>query len=337
MHDDTEDRTDHHAWWALAIGIVAALVWSFLTLLQIVRSTAADLHDDNQPAILGAVFGHAFVISAIIGIILYFAFLRRWAPRRGLLYFLIILVVASGATYGGLMYIKSVGDENERDSNRQAKIAMAEMHSAVAAVTHNTPPSALDMRVSAKGDAGIAEGLEKHYLFILLTDRQDFFGELKALGFPGLLAPQSLAADRHLAATRGKLVHARQIVAKYAALSQARVAEMRSAIVKSPLGDPAKSAMLAAFDRTIQREDAHRARLWTLEDSIMLEYQRMVALLAHPRGDWTASGRIIRFANPADLADYKTHIRNVKAYAAEAQLLHAAALQSMNDTFSLPQ
>jgi hypothetical protein len=67
-------------------------------------------------------------------------------------------------------------------------------------------------------------------------------------------------------------------------------------------------ALAEVLGRSLSQNQDEREMVWTCDDGILAEYEKMVAIPAHPQGRWIARGDKILFANQADLAAYQDDI-----------------------------
>ncbi len=304
----------------LAIGIVAVIVICLLgapqmskTFGEIFRSAPEDAAS-RGPQLLGAGFGiviaSTLIWAGIVWAVIYFAFVRSRAPSRGPAYFIVLLVV--GFLVNGVIML-GVSSVAQRDANdAQAKVFLHE----VGSVVHNSKDlvsgkQALDTRIHAKGDAGIAEGVVKTLFARLLADRQAYREELKDIGLHELFSASHLAADPGLRRTRVTLEKAHDVVAKYRALTLRHFAEMRTMAENSAMSAEAKADFVRGVDSGMADSGAQIEQEWALEDGIITKMQSATAILT--RGRWVARGNKILFSNPADMVAFNTKIGEIKA------------------------
>jgi hypothetical protein len=328
MHETSDDRSHTGlAWGALAIAVMVVCVWGLTQLPGEIGKVASALRDDDLPYVTGALSGSALIRTVVVWAVLYFAATRRWAPGRGPLFFLILLVVTTATNIGATLFAKSVAETHNRDLQTQTAMAEADLKSAFAAIKANPSTAVIDQHVNAQGDAGIVEGITKRYLATVLKDRQDYRAALAATGFPNFLTPANLAAHKGLTTARVELARCRELVKTYSGLGVQRGTEYRAAIQSSRIAEPLKNQALQSIDAGLARSEPLQQRHWILEDSLFADFEKIAALLAHPRDSWTVNGRTFRFVNHADLEDYNALVHDVQAAAAEEKALHADAVQ----------
>jgi hypothetical protein len=327
MHDTNQDEPRGNAIWELFFAIVIAIVWTLYDLSGDLVTLVKQMSNGEADYAYGRITGASVIVVVIVWAVLYFTAVRRRAPGRGPLYFLVILGVTLAADIGVVQLVQSAANSNDN----QFKTMASDLRATFGAINDKSTASAVDTPVNAQGDAGVLERTAKSFVAIRLTDRQNYAAELKALGYPDFLSPHNLAADKHMVATRAKLAQARAIVKKYAALTEARFPAFHTAIQKLPVNEALKRQFLSGFDDSVAREKPQRDRLWVLEDSILAEREKIAALMAHPGKPWVVRGKMILFGSNADLAAYNAHIAAINAMRNEELSLRANAQQTLNN------
>ena len=170
----------------------------------------------------------------------------------------------------------------------------------------------VDVRPTARGDAGTLEAIARQLIAQVAADRQHYGAEISALGFPGFMAPERLATDRGLHATRARLTQAAAVVEKYRALQMSRIRDYRDAVAKAGISDVDKQAALARIDSDVSENVIRINRSWDLEADILGEYKQAVEVLARAQGDWVVFHHTLRFSRPADLQAFNSHVQNAR-------------------------
>jgi hypothetical protein len=256
--------------------------------------------------------------------------LRRQSAARNAVYFLIICGTAAVTDTTIITLSKTAADQQAAAEKAQFKTAVDEIQSVGSALMDaSSTPSEIDQNVKSSGDAGAIEKVVKGFAANLLSDRQAYLQEVKATGFPGFLKPASLAADPSMRRGRAKLAENRRIIARYKALSRSRMSQFRAAITTSRLSDPLKRPMLAGADNSIAKVTAQTDREWDSEDSIMVEYDDALAVLA--RGRWEIVGGRIAFTDAADMSAFNAHVRAAKRLAAEQKTMREQDRRTFQD------
>jgi hypothetical protein len=336
MSDGDTDRDSRGTWVALTIMIVAGLVWSVATFVSFVKEVAPFLHQGDYASVGGALAGHAMVIALVVTFVVYIVMAGKWPPHQGLRYFAILFGIVVLANAGLLMAIKSAADSTDRQDAVQGNIALADMRAAFSSMTADTQPGAIDMQIRATGQAGIMEGLVKHFVVTVLTDRQNYKTDLHGTGYPGFLSAPSLGARKGVATAQHKLAAVHRLVAEYSSLNRRRIADFRNAISGSALDASNKTDMLNAYEQSVGEKEARRTRIWALEDGVVTENEHLLNDLAHPNGYWIASGKVLRFSNGADIATFNAHIRNIDTMVAEERALQTQAQEDRQRDLAPP-
>jgi hypothetical protein len=154
--------------------------------------------------------------------------------------------------------------------------------------------------------------------------RLDYLKRIKAMGFPAILTPQHLAAGGGLAGTRARLVQARALIKKDAAIDHGANATYRQQIMTSRMEAGMKNEQLSLFANRQDDFDNLRQRWWMLNDGIFAEYQAELAELARRREYWMPHGTGVLFADKADLAVFNRHIGTINRLTTEE---HQVALE----------
>jgi hypothetical protein len=306
----------------LALAVVAAVIWGFAGVSSIVAAMHGGLGVAGVAA--GAITAGLTWLSIgtlVIWAVLFFAFVRPRAPRRGAAHLALIAAAILVTQLLATTLVLGVG--RIADERAQSKIALASMRADIAVIASADPehPPTLDPHPKATGRAGAVEGAVKRYLVNVVSDRAHYIGDIKAEGFDGLLKPHNLGSDPGMKHSRALVERTRALVTRYQALNEQRVEEVKRTIHASGLN----AAEQASFDRGLAGHSEYR-QVWALEFKIVDECQQLVEGLAHAHGRWLADGDMMRFADGDDLASYNQHIRAIKALAAEEDAMRTNAL-----------
>jgi len=259
----------------------------------------------------------------------------RWAPQRGPIYFVILLGIAFWAEVAVVVVDAPVRILPPVNDRVQGGVALRGIRAAVTEARnaqHGGP--SVDVRPTARGDAGVVEGAAKQLLAQVVADQKSYLAEISALGYPGFMAPERLAADRGLRTTRARLSQAQAIIQKYRALHGARLRGYRDGINQSSLSEPTKQQLVSQLDADYSARMAETDRLWDLEAQMFGEYQQAVEGLARAEGRWTARGHALVFYDHADLVAYNSHIQRAKSDAQAESALREANRVKVNNELS---
>ncbi len=304
-------------YWPLVLGVVIVLVWAVAGFTNMLREVAPHIHAAEQSGVgaagekgfvEGYVGGGALMVAAFVWAVIYFTMVKRRAPERGLPYFLILAVVSLAANFGLLQWVKSAARENDQ---QQGKVAVQELKSALKAVAADRTAT-IDTHVRATGDAGEAERIVKEMLVGIQQDSVRYQQELTKLGFPGLMAPRSLAHS-DLTDVRTRIASARTLLSTYRDQVMDRVAATRAAAQKSNMSPGSKQGFIEGVDRSIDTAKARFDSVVADEMATFDELDAMAELLARHRGAWVVRGDRMLFTDTVVMKQYNTHVQRVAA------------------------
>lgn len=315
---------------ALVLAVFGAIVLAMMGLSRLVAdlgpyiNAASPAAPGADPASAwGSILGASLAAAAIPWAVMYFAWVIQRAATRGAVYFLIIWAVVFALDASAVVFAKVV-----IKSNNETKIAVADMRSTLeTAARSGASAASIDTRPKGGGDAGAADGLIKRLVAQVLTDHQNYIAEMRGLGFPDILRPDRLAKE-NLADAAAAVAKAKQVEARYRALNETRLTDLRAQVAHSSLSAIGKQEFVAGMDRAAPADAAKRARLWGLEESILADADHVVTLLASSRGAWRYNGQTLAFSDPAVLADYNAHIRDMQADAQREEQLRDQNMQA---------
>lgn len=302
------------------IGTVIALGISvFLALLGIapVLGGVAAAHVPAGGGIyvmVAAVLGVAFVVASIAWLITWFAYGRVRTPEWGYAYFLMSFVFVA-LIYGA---VASTFNQFITTRSTENATADAEINKAMKAAM-DTNGGTIDMRIHAKGEAGEMEGVVKSLMADLVIKRNAYLAQMQALGIKTLMKPSNLAKDKGLKHTQATLAEARAALRVFRGTVESLSANFSKRVEASHMTEYDKQSMIRGFNNSLSQQQDERETIFACEDNELAEFQKMAALLAHPKGRWIAKGDKILFSNSGDLAAYQTSVEAVRADVAQQQ------------------
>lgn len=317
----------------LALAAIAALIWSVVSLPGMIKEVAphfgAKVLPEDWGFVGGTILGSSVVIIMIVWLILFFGFVRSRAAERAPMHLLVIALVVLGANIGGIMLARSLAHGDDA----QGRIAMHEFQTLLNTVARADPdhPPAIDLRPKATGDAGVLEAAIRRMMSDVLADRSNYHRELAAIGLSQSLSPAGLASDPGLRHTQATILQARQIVAKYRALNDQRIADARKAVEASSISLSMKAGFNEGLDKALAQRGDVREHIWDLESKILDEYAALANDLAHARGHWARHGGALAFADGHDLTAFNVHIAKIKLMSQEERDAQAQVLNQVQD------
>lgn len=307
----------------IACGAVAVLSLAAVgfVLTHPDNSGLGGLYNSIDPfADLGYLAGQLVVgpLAAVVlvWLVLYFAVVRRVAPERGPAHFAALAVVAAIIAAGPLAYGYL---SRPPEDPAQMAIANREIATAMAAALDPDGAATFDPTIRATGEAGELERLMKDLARDVMTQHQQYLAELKALGFPNILAGRQLAADPTLAKTRARLAQAAKVVDKNRALTLQRVDAFKAAVMRSKLSGRHKAELINSVDLELSQAGPSGGRPWEIDAAGIAEYQATVEDLARARGRWILQGDRIMFRRPEDLAVFNSHVARIQSLSGESR------------------
>lgn len=272
---------------ALFFGMVLAIVGSVAGLARddLNKGMAAEMNYDLGQSVVVGALAALFVWS-----ILYFAFVGRTAPKRGVRHFMILLVVsviAGTAPWALAASLVAMADRQPR------VLVMEGARETTTTRLSGRPPSGIraivdDYRADAESERAAAE-----------SARRDILGA-------GLVQPYNLAAGTTPEAMRAQLAGVRTATDQAFARQDALLAGLETRITE--IGDP---GVRRQGMKWAEAEQAFRSeRLGALQSRLEASYDEtdaMIDLLIRRRGAWrVANGKVI-FQDEADLAELTRH------------------------------
>jgi hypothetical protein len=307
----------------IVIGTVIALgVSLFLGLMGIVPvlsgTAAAHLPAGGGVYIMiGVVLGVAFTVASVAWLIAWFTYGRLRTPDWGYAYFLMSFVFialiygAAASTFSRFIDVRdrAVAERRTQDVSAWGELAKT-MKTAMD--PHGGP---IDMRIHGKGAAGEAESAMKPLLADLIAKRNTYLTQMQALGIKTIMLPANLAKDKGLKRTRANLAEARAVLKDFREATESLSVNFSHRLEATDISETDRLAMLEGFNRALNEGQDVRETIFVCQDNEFAEFQKMAALLAHPKGRWLVKGDKLYFINRDDLAAYQQSVLSVHAYA----------------------
>jgi hypothetical protein len=146
----------------------------------------------------------------------------------------------------------------------------------------------------------------------LFLDHVAYLSELKRTNLAELTSPVHIASHDDAALTEANLSDAKAIVAKYRDLYNARMAAARQDITTSSLPQNLKDEALHGFDESAKLTREKTQRLWSDEMAILDQLGQQYEFLASRRLQWRLQGTQVVFNQPADLAEFNSHLMQMR-------------------------
>lgn len=286
-----------------------ALVPLVLAMCAVAAWVGRDVFTENG-ANLGYIIGNTVAVSAMVWVALYFCFVQKTGRKVGLIYWGILFAtgIASGMSVSGY-------------ETMQAKSALRGISRGYSAYVKG---ESVDAGVHAQGDVGQVEGWIKNFFALELKDHQAYVSELDGAGVANLLLPANLKTDKGLGRAKAAVVRGREIVQKYHALYDRRLADAYIAIDKSNMNPSMKTQTKTGMDEGMAKSKPMADRIWALEAGAVEEMGAVVDLLAAYEGSWKITDKVV-FENPDVVAAYNGHLAKLQEMANEEERLRAQA------------
>jgi hypothetical protein len=249
--------------------------------------------------------------------------MRQSSPVRTIVVLFVLGVVVSGAIGFARGFLES------KEEQRRVVAEMRDtMSAAKAAVDSKGPVPAPAALAAGASDSAKAGAVFKNMVNRSLTHRRQYERELEAAGWMHILDGARLAKDANLDESRAIVERAKAIVAKYRAGTDELIVAMKREIETLDVGAKTRKSMLEGFERTAPRSRQQAEDMWTLEEQVFGEVEKVVALLGAKKKWWRIEGGEISFTRQAELDAYNAHMARVQSIAARQEQMQRASIET---------
>ncbi|MGD0144873.1 MAG: hypothetical protein ABSC92_17105 [Rhizomicrobium sp.] len=313
MADDTLQRGRI---WGLVLAIFAEIPVCIVIVLPVIL-LARLLGVTNKEVVGIAAVVSQFLFGVLfIWLVLYFTFIRTRAPRRGLAYFVVLLIVAIAldAGLGSLGYFGSQRQAaiNATRSAADIRTALSEAAGAETAVISGHF-NFVDLHTQAPGAAGLIARAAKTLVQSVSNARSTFDQEIVELGYPDLMSPIRLGADPGFVKTSLALREVRKAIEDRKQKTDAAMAAYRAQLAGARIDETLKREALNQFDRRMVASNASSALETSLQLKTVDEMEQAIRELKAEKGEWKISGETIVFTDAHALRLYRGHRDNFLA------------------------
>jgi len=160
----------------------------------------------------------------------------------------------------------------------------------------------------------------------MALDQQNYAAELAAVAADHPHSLGRLYDDPTNSGAAPKLRRSRELIDKYSALYEARIAAARTKIETLDLAPKLKAELRAGFEKGVPTGREQAAEYWRLERAIVDEVEGMARDLRSSRAPWRSSGTQLLFDSQEDLRTYNGHVAALQSLEKQEDALQRAAL-----------
>lgn len=306
----------------LIVAVIITVIWSLFLLSARIAEIGSEVEGGMVPEAAGHVLANAIIVCLVVFVVLYFLIVRRRAPERGPLYFLILFAFAVLAP-AGVIELLHLATTREA---AQYRVAVADLTQTFSGLT-NRRTGADQLTLRAQGEAGDLERVLKKFAVTAADAARKYRDTLAALDYPAFMTPSRLAADPGLVGTRTKIKTARAALNAYRIQYDASLANLQTDIETVGSHDAWKEGALTA----VTQGRANSRELFDCRDDIFVELEAMVDLLARREGHWKVDDQRILFTSRRDLEAYGTYQAKLQQRAQEERALVAQARSNVTE------
>lgn len=267
----------------------------------------------SNPAFLaGQNIGYALLVWGIF----YAIFVRKCGATIGAVSFI--------AIYGALFFGGLIGASQQKQQAIKAFSAIQQEITRVntALVDSSGVPTQIDSnpatKPQARGEFGEMEHFMKGYIDRLVVQRNDYLGELQAIGWNSILDAQRIKNDTTLSESKTMIGKAKVVVDKYEKKTAVLVQDTRARMSVLTMSETTTKAMLAGFDESTRKASARMDEQWKLEKQGILQSENIVLLLAASK-NWVVEGGDIVFSNDAELDQFNSYVQKIQEIAQQQE------------------
>lgn len=177
-----------------------------------------------------------------------------------------------------------------------------------------TRPRAVARAVPAPGDRGEIERIRFEFERQMAADAGDYAAALAAAGYPTLLGQIRTPSD--LPAARRKIDAVQALIRTYRARYEERLGEVERRLMRAPLSEEARQAVLDGFRFSIRFRRDSGLHIWQLERDKSEAHRGMIDALRE--GRWQRRGERFVFPDAREQARFDTRLGDV--HGAELEL-----------------
>lgn len=276
---------------ALGIAMAVAAIWSFSRTIGDFSETGPLGENETAGMRLGydfgTVIGASLFLTVIVWLVLYFAFVKRQDPDRGVRHFVILLATSVIAGLAPVvlafsLFASSPGPSPDLDQ------------------------MAIEMQAEAAAEQARLE-----------AERDRIVGA-------GIIDPARIARPGGIKDARDRLVRLRSLFDGAMESAEARAQAFRSRLVEGETNTRRRAAALKAFDEGFAESRAARERLPKLMDEMCGELEAQIDILERTRGAWVVQNGGIAFYRDRDREAFNAHAERLIELETELQSLRQA-------------
>jgi hypothetical protein len=170
----------------------------------------------------------------------------------------------------------------------------------------------LDTTPTTKGELGEIEGIIKKLMNQIVSQRNDFLSEIKALGWEKILDPERLKKDRDLIESNSMILKAKDIVGKYRTKNYTLLEDLRKDFDGLNVSASSKQNMMNGFDAGIAKARAQIDTTWNSEANTITEFENIFTLLSARKGKWQVQNGQILFEGDDDINKFNSYVASIQ-------------------------
>ena len=249
----------------------------------------------------------------------------------------IVAFIIIGAFFLGLGVLNLVG-RDQAQSQQAAQLAtslqneMNRVANAAPGAEGLEPIERKPIVPQAKGEYGEVERFALEFLDQMAAQNNAYAAAIEATGFFALLDPQRLGNDPTLAASRAIIDKTKATVSQHEKLSLDYVAGTGALIEALDLSAEIKQAARAGLERGIGDSLQQIGKVWELEMQIVLEFEKIIDVLA-ATGQWSVQDGQIIIESETDLARVQAQLAEIGRLSEQQEQIRQVSLDKANQVF----
>lgn len=320
----SEEQPRGRVWGLVVAGIVEILA------VPVVLVAGAAVLKAVAPAAHAALWigvwfvAETFLVVLAVWAVLYFAFIRSRAPRRGLAYLLILFAV-SVLVNGSLVGLVAWGSKREAARSNQAEAAaqrlvLGEADRALTVIFVKND-GAVDLHTGGTDEASRVARATKALLHGVFGARNAFSDALNAADLAGPISLKQFGSDRHFVKLRAAVNTIGANFDIYDGAIDSATASWRSTVVGAKIDETLKRPTLARFDALAAADKAKRIEQKALIARLMGEMRTMLDEMERGRASWSVESDHLVFQDTRLMARFRAHTAVCRSLLDEARKL----------------
>lgn len=191
----------------------------------------------------------------------------------------------------------------------------------------------LDTTPVAKGELGQIEEFSKTFMNKMVSQRNNYFLEIDAIGWNTILDADRIAKDKNLSESRLIVKRAKSIIDKYSLQTAELFESGRKSIESMKVSASTKKDTSDGFERGLAKSIPLTKTLWELELKSVKEIESIISLLASRKNKWEIQDGKVVFANTNDLNEFNRHLTTIQELVKQEETIQKKSLESARSSF----